>query len=141
MLSIQVFQAERPRAHGLSGWNYLETASHMSRPADKHHTVHMERQLLQALCQETTEGVLRDAAARLLTDYEWREPIHQAIFDSVKNIRPKSPVSIHDELPARVTRKGFPDINWDEFFAPSSLSKQQAEEMIRQLRDSPGSEA
>lgn len=110
----------------------------MSDPADKHHINKIERQLIQALCQETPDDALRETAKHLLSDYDWREPIHQAIFDSLKDIPSKSPVTIRDRLPARVTRKGFPEVNWKEFFAPSTLSIANAEDLMRQLRDARG---
>jgi hypothetical protein len=108
----------------------------MTRAADKHHLVNIERQLLQALCQETTAGALRETAQRLLVDYRWRDPTHQAVFDSLKDIPSRSPIPIRDQVPARVTRRGFPDVNWDEFFAPSTLSTEYSEDLMRQLRDS-----
>ena len=107
----------------------------MSNPDDDQSIIQTERRVLQALCQETPEVSLRESAQRLLADYRWREPIHQAIFDCLVNLPCDGPLAMRDQLPARVTRKGFPDVAWEEFFQPASLTKHGAEDLMRQLRD------
>jgi len=99
-------------------------------PAD---ILETERHLLRALCQGTFEGSVRASARALLAGYPWREPLHQVVFDAVLSIPSDSPELIQSELPARLTRRGFPDFNLDDLFRPQDLSKDEVEGLMREL--------
>ncbi len=111
----------------------------MSSTPDERSIVDAERRILQALCQEMPEESFRETARRLLSEYRWQDPIHRVVFDCVINFPADSSLAIRDQLPAHATRKGFPDVSWENFFHPLSISKQEAEDLIRRLHDSGGS--
>lgn len=98
--------------------------------------VETERRVLRALCQGTFEGSVRASARSLLVGYPWREPLHQVIFDAVLSIPSGSPELIQSELPACLTRRGFPDFSLDDLFHPQDLSKDEIEGLMRQLASS-----
>ncbi len=95
-----------------------------------------ERLVLQALCQGTREGSVREVAERALRNYRWREMLHQIVFNTLLEIATDDPAVVRDVLPSRLTRKGFPDVAWEEFLEPHSLSKAEAERLMRQLATS-----
>lgn len=107
----------------------------MPDPLPEHPVIACERRVLQALCQGTPEGSVRDIASRLLANYRWREAIHQVLFNCLVNFRSDTPGAIRDQLPGRMTRRGFPDVDWEVFFEPVSTSMQDAEELMRQLQN------
>lgn len=90
--------------------------------------------MLQALAQGTPQGSIREAARGLLRGYRWREPLHGAIYDAMLGIPSESPEAIRLELPARLTRRGFPDFDLEMCFTPHGLSKAGAERLIERLR-------
>ncbi len=92
-----------------------------------------EVRVLQAICQETREASVRESARHILKDYRWRDPIHQAIFGCLLELAGAAPEIIREQLAARVTRKGFPDVNWQEFFKPHALTKHEAERLVSEL--------
>jgi hypothetical protein len=92
-----------------------------------------ERRVLRALCQGTLEGSVRASARALLAGYQWREPLHQVIFEAVLSIPGDSPELIRSELPGRMTRHGFPDFDLDDLFHPQDLSKDEVEGLMREL--------
>lgn len=92
-----------------------------------------ERLVLQALCQGTPEGPVREAGKNLLKDYRWREPLHQLVFEVLMSLPTDSPIFIRDQLAPRLTRRGFPDVEFEDFFKPHSLSREQAERLMREL--------
>ncbi len=96
----------------------------------------IERFVLQALCQGTRDGSVRQVAERALRNYRWREMLHQIVFNTLLEIATDNPAVVRDVLPSRLTRKGFPDVAWEEFFKPHSLSKAEAERLMRQLATS-----
>ena len=79
---------------------------------------------------------MRASARDILRTYRWREPLHEVMFDVVLSIPTEIPEVIREQLPARLTRKGFPDVDIEDFFEPHGLSKEEAARLIRQLRDS-----
>jgi hypothetical protein len=98
-------------------------------------TIQVELRVLQALCQGTPGGSLRASAERILKTYRWREPLHQIIFETLMSVPTESPDVIRDQLPSRLTRRGFPDVAWENFFKPHSLKKNEAECLMRQLAE------
>ncbi len=47
---------------------------------------------------------------------------------------PPSPgVTLREQLSGCATRRGFPDVAWEEFFQPVSVSREEAEELMQQL--------
>jgi len=46
-----------------------------------------------------------------------------------------SPKLTRQQLPARLARAGFPDVEVEDFFKPHSLAKDAAEELMRRLAE------
>ncbi len=97
--------------------------------------VRVERQVLQAMCGGTIKGSVRELGTALLRSYCWREPVHHAIFSCLVELSAQNLEIVRCHLPERLTRKGFPDIEWNDFCAPHSLSHRKVERLMRQLRD------
>jgi hypothetical protein len=108
----------------------------MNPPPEEFSRAEAELQILRALCQETPPGSLRDMAGRMLGNYHWQEPVHQAVFRCLLQFPAGTPDFLRIELPACLTRKGFPDVDWGTLFAPHSLTTKQAARLMRQLRKS-----
>jgi hypothetical protein len=100
---------------------------------DNESRIRLERHVLQAMCRGTREGSVREVGKALLKTYRWREPIHQAIFACLVELAAGNLDDLRSDLAQRMTRKGFPDIEWNDFFAPCSLSRQEAEGLMREL--------
>jgi hypothetical protein len=98
--------------------------------------VRVERKVLRALCQGSTEGPIREFGCAMLRQYHWRDPIHQIIFEALMSIPSEYPEIIRTELPTRLTRMGFPDLAWEDLFAPGPLSKAEAERLVKALSES-----
>lgn len=69
----------------------------------------------------------------LLRSYHWQAQLHQAIFDALSSIPSDDPAILRQLLPAKLTRMGFPDVEWDEFFTPLSLSRDKAIALVRRM--------
>ncbi len=98
----------------------------------------MELRVLQALCQGTPQGSIHEAARHLLRSYHWREPLHQVIYEVLLTIPSETPEMVRSQLPARMTRRGFPDFDIKALFTPHGASKAEIEKVIRQLGEEPG---
>jgi len=91
-----------------------------------HDRTERERVVLSALCQGTAQGSVRESARRILTPYRWQEPLHQIVYQVLLAIPLDSPELVRQQLPARLTRAGFPDVEVRDFFRPHSLSQAAA---------------
>jgi hypothetical protein len=81
-------------------------------------TVEMERAALAAICQRSLEDPLRHKLLELLAHYPWQSSDCRAIYEAIAG-RPFDARNLRGELPARLTRIGFPDIDCDFCFEPS----------------------
>ena len=105
----------------------------MASRLETQHSVEVERSVLRTLCQGTPQGSVRATARDILRTYRWREPLHHVIFEVVLSIPTEVPEVIRAQLPARLTRRGFPDVDIEDLFKPHGLSKEEAEHLIRRL--------
>ncbi|MGH9351426.1 MAG: hypothetical protein ACRD2G_04580 [Terriglobia bacterium] len=96
-----------------------------------HRIIQIERQVLAVLFQGFSDGPLDDSLKQRLAGYRWQESDHQAIFSAI--VRFPLPSVIAAELPARLTRLGFPDVEWEYLNQPHSLSRSDAAGLIREL--------
>jgi hypothetical protein len=104
-------------------------------PAAAHSPRELERQLLCALCQGGSEDWLKESARSLLSAYRWSDPTHQALFEIVMSFPAASAAALREQLPARLTRRGFPDFDLELLFASTPPSAAEAEQGMRRLRE------
>jgi hypothetical protein len=93
----------------------------------------VEKRALRLLCAGTSQGAVRDGLISLLRSYQWQSTLHQAIFKAVVSIPSDDPDLLRQLLPAKLTRMGFPDVEWEELFAPLSMSGEEAVALARQM--------
>ena len=93
-----------------------------------------ERSVLQALCQGAGGVTLLGEGARILHGCRFCDPLHQIIFETLCEIGPAAPALVRELLAARLTRKGFPDVDLDPFFEPHGLTAGAAMALMKRLR-------
>jgi hypothetical protein len=94
--------------------------------------IELERRVLAALCSETQGRSVREAARATLGSYAWSDAAHRAVFEIVMSFPSPSAAALHEQFPARLTRRGFPDFDFVELFA-ASPHLAEAEEWMLQL--------
>jgi len=93
----------------------------------------LEKMALRLLCAGTSEGIVRDAIIPILRGYTWRSTLHHAIFDAIAASPSSDPELLRQFLPAKLTRMGFPDVEWDEIFSAPTLSRDEGIAIVRQM--------
>jgi hypothetical protein len=93
----------------------------------------LERRVLCALCGEDGAIEARQMARHRLEDYQWREPVHRVIFEVITNFPSLGSRMLREQLPARLTRRGFPDFDFESVFESQALRPGELEELIRKL--------
>ena len=92
-----------------------------------------EQQVLQAMCTSPAGTGMRELGLMLLPDYSFQKTSHQIVFNALKEIPTGDPAKIRALLPARLTRKGFPDLDCGPFLAPSEFSREEIKELMKSL--------
>lgn len=100
-------------------------------PLSHDQIVDLERLALKWLCQAAGKSAPQRSAEARLRHYCWREPVHEVIFEVLMSLPAAGAEPIRTLLPARLTRRGFPDI--PDLFQPHGLSDSDAKEVIEQL--------
>jgi len=93
----------------------------------------MEWELLRALCSEALDANLKGDLLALLAQYHFTDPIRQAVFDEGNTIGWDRPGVLREVLPARLTRRGFPDVDFEGLLAPPPPTAEEAREWAREL--------
>jgi hypothetical protein len=93
----------------------------------------LERQILRALCAGVNDTADWDRLASELRVHHWQDPDHKVVYEALRAIKSHDAKTRREELPAQVTRMGFPDVDWNLYFGGEELSVPEIEELITQL--------
>ncbi len=88
----------------------------------------LESRILRALCSNPSPHIDDLAAltakratilAKLRT-HHWQDPEHRVVFEALTLLPGREATELREQLPAQATRMGFPDVNWDQYFAATT---------------------
>lgn len=109
----------------------------MSGPGQQRIGFQLELRVLQVICQGALLGETEEAAAReLFGTYEWQDPIHSLIFKSWLLLRDTSQETFREQLPAMLTRRGFPDVDLAPYFLSPEPTNKSLEDLVKDLKNS-----
>lgn len=111
----------------------------------------LERRFLRALCREGADSCAhaglddqsRAGAVSGLLSHNWQDAEHRIVFEALARLPGRDAAELRRQLPAQATRMGFPDIQWETYFAggtPDDATsaeerRRELESIIRQLRE------
>ena len=106
----------------------------------------MEQEILRALCVASHPVLFRSGMIRKLVPHEWRSEEHRLVFELLGRFSAADANFLREQLPAAATRMGFPDIDWQLYFAAQDFSIEDLERLAAAIlreeppaRDTPGS--
>ncbi len=105
----------------------------MDEPEGQKDILEAECSILRALCQGTPQGSVWNEGIRMLEDYRFQSHDHQLVFDALREIGTDAPQIIREQLAARLTRKGFPDLDLEIYFQPHHLTAAQVVSLMRSV--------
>jgi hypothetical protein len=87
----------------------------------------LEFRILRALCSRHAAFAApgkhpvtgRATILAQLRVHRWQDPEHRVVFEALTLLPGRQSSELREQLPAQATRMGFPDVNWDHYFAPS----------------------
>jgi hypothetical protein len=96
----------------------------------------LEFKILRALCGHPSSD-LDNAAARArilaqLRPHLWQDSEHRVVFEALTALPGCNATELREQLPAQATRMGFPDVNWENYFA-SAAADSAIETLVAEL--------
>jgi hypothetical protein len=93
----------------------------------------IERDILRQLCAGQIESKDWHTVVNRLSAYEWKDPEHKVVFDALQAIKSDDALTRRQELPAEVTRMGFPDVDWGKYLDADAQPGVPIERLIDRL--------
>ena len=88
--------------------------------------------MLRSLANGKVSSARHRAVVRLLQDYDFLDPEHQVVYESVRAIAQEQPISA-PRLAAHLNNRGFPDIDLEKYFEGTPLDLVKALDLVRAL--------
>jgi hypothetical protein len=96
----------------------------------------LERELLRALCAVPGTATFKTATQEL-AEYEWQSYENRIVFQALQSVLDHDSLWLREELAARTTRAGFPDLDWS-FYFQSSSARTDLGALLRSLKEMTG---
>jgi hypothetical protein len=106
-----------------------------------------ERQALRLLCSNLIRAATRVELCNLLDSSLFQDTLHRVAFEEIRAAGAVTPKRLREELPGRITNRGFPDFELLEFLGKDLASEGEIEQLfmsvlrlIQERHQSDGSE-
>jgi hypothetical protein len=106
-----------------------------------------ERQALRLLCSNLIRAATRVELCHLLDSSLFQDQLHRVAFEEIRAAGAVPPKTLREELPGRITNRGFPDFELVEFLGKDLASEDEIEQLfvsvlrlIKERHESDGSE-
>ena len=93
----------------------------------------LERKTLRLLCSVLLKPVTRVELAGLLDAELFTETLNRTVFEEIAAIGAVPSAKLRELLPARITNRGFPDFDLNEFLAPELASEAEIETLYESV--------
>lgn len=93
----------------------------------------LERAVLRALCGDAIAAHARGIILRKLASHQWHEAEHRIVYEALQRVDARDGTEIRERLPAQATRMGFPDVNWELYFAAVARAEGDVVRMVQEL--------
>jgi hypothetical protein len=106
-----------------------------------------ERQALRLLCSNLIRATTRVELCNLLDSSLFQDTLHRVAFEEIRTAGTIPAKRLREELPGRITNRGFPDFELLEFLGKDLASEDEIEQlfmsvlrMIQMRHESDGNE-
>ena len=97
---------------------------------DKDEELRQERQALRLLCSNLVRAATRVELCNLLDGSLFQDTLHRVAFEEIRTAGAVPAKRLREELPGRITNRGFPDFELLEFLGKDLASEDEIEELF-----------
>jgi len=97
---------------------------------DKDEELRQERQALRLLCSNLVRAATRVELCNLLDSSLFQDTLHRVAFEEIRTAGAVPAKRLREELPGRITNRGFPDFELLEFLGKDLASEDEIEELF-----------
>lgn len=90
----------------------------------------LERNTLRLLCSVLIKPGTRLEICRLLDPGVFQDPLLRVVFEEIRELGGVESRRLRQLLPARVTNRGFPDFDLNDFLAPHEVNEAEIDKLF-----------
>jgi len=109
----------------------------MPKRSEAQRVFELERETLCALCIRGSANARETTVMRELSKHVWQDAEHGMVFEAIQRLSSSDPKLLREQLPAQATRMGFPDVSWDNYFAPQPGTRLDFSLLVGELLAAP----
>jgi len=94
------------------------------------HRTDLEKNTLRFLCSVLIKGGTRGEICKLLDPTVFQDPLRRAVFEEIRELGAIDSRRLREQLPARVTSRGFPDFDLHAFLAPHEVTEKEIDHLF-----------
>jgi hypothetical protein len=90
----------------------------------------LQKNTLRFLCSVLIKSGTRVEICKLLDPGVFEDPLQRAVFEEIREMGSIESRRLRALLPARVTNRGFPDFDLNEFLAPHEVGEKEIDQLF-----------
>ena len=90
----------------------------------------LQKNTLRFLCSVLIKSGTRSEICKLLDARVFEDPLHRVVFEEIRDLGAVDSRRLRELLPARVTRRGFPDFDLRQLLAPYEVSEKEIDHLF-----------
>jgi hypothetical protein len=90
----------------------------------------LQKNTLRFLCSVLIKSGTRLEICKLLDPGVFDDPLQRVMFEEIRDLGTIDSRRLRELLPARVTNRGFPDFDLNEFLAPHEVSEREIDQLF-----------
>jgi hypothetical protein len=97
---------------------------------EREEELRQERQALRLLCSNLIRATTRVELCNLLDSSLFQDTLHRVAFEEIRTAGTIPAKRLREELPGRITNRGFPDFELLEFLGKELASEDEIEQLF-----------
>ncbi len=103
------------------------------RTHDSNSRLALQKNTLRFLCSVLIKSRTRVEICKLLDPGVFDDPLQRVVFEEIREMGSIDSRRLRALLPARVTNRGFPDFDLNEFLAPHEVSEKEIDQLFESV--------
>lgn len=89
----------------------------------------LERKALRLLLSDLLQPATRVELLRLMDEELFADDLHRVVYEEMREMGRVEARKLRELLPTRITNRGFPDFDWNDFLGAKVATEKEIEEL------------